>query len=657
MSRISRSVLQEIIHKTDMTGVLSQFLHLRPQGRKFLALCPFHNEKTPSFTFDPETGLFHCFGCKAGGDFIRLLMQLEGLTFAETVRELGRRAGIEVEEISPEERAHHDRKQRLREIVEHGANLYHRLLLDLPGAQQAREYLGKRGLSPDTIEQFQLGYAPTGPFYLVERLRHAGHDVGDLVAAGLAVDRNGRVFDMFRDRVTFPIRDLHGQAVAMGARLMGEGQPKYLNSPETELFSKRSNLYGLFQARTALRSTPAIVVEGYMDVIAMHQGGFPQTVASLGTALTSQQSQLLRRYCEGCVLAYDADTAGEHATERGIEVFEEARLSVRVMRMPPGEDPDSLLRTAGPEAIRTHLDAALGIVEYRMQTLAERLNLTVPDGKSRYVREMLPTLGRIRDIVRRDEYIRLVSGKAGVSESAIRQMLRIDVPLSATEISLQQASHPTQRAFGPSGSNSSGKGSWVRGGESGQRNSTYPDRRGEGFGGGMRNERRRYQPTPPPLAAPGSTASEAAHQAENKLLRYLLQHPEAMAGVRDAISLDDIDDAVVRAALNWLLANPDRQTSPCAADLVPLLDDPTTGNEPPPRQAGVDRRLSELLLAENAEPQTPELFAGLLKSFQIRRDKAELDRLRKRMKARLPSSSDDPDYMRLSELQQRLQND
>lgn len=641
MSRVAPALIQEIIRKTDLAGVLSQHLRLRQQGRKMLGLCPFHPEKTPSFSFDPETGLFYCFGCRAGGDFIKLMMHLEGWTFMEAVRDLGRRVGIEVEEMSTEERAQYDRKQRIREVLERASTLYHRILTQSPKAQGARDYLRERGLTEDTIARFELGYAPPGPSFLVDWLRERGFPTEEAIASGLVVERNGRPVDLLRDRVTFPIHDAHGQRIAMGGRLMGDGQPKYLNSPETALFSKRAHLYGLYQARTHVRDGAAIVVEGYMDVIAMHQGGFPQAVASLGTALTPEQAKLLRRYCESCILAYDADNAGENAADKGIEVFEQAQLAVRVMRMPKGDDPDSLLRRAGADAVRQRLEDALGIVEYRMQLLAERGDLKTPEGKSRFLREMVPTLSKIRDVVRLDAYIRQICHRADVSETAVRRLLRIESPTPSPALDLRAAE--PRRDGPPSRGKEGGRsdGGW-RGDDGSRRR---PRNSGE----------RRFTPPapPPPLAPPGQAASAGLARAESDLLRFLLAQPAAIIEARRAVSPDDLEDAVARSLLTHLYALPDPENPLAPADLIPLLEHDTGLN-----QEGVDRRLSEIVLAKNAEPLTPELFAHTLLYFRTRREKAELQALRRSIKQRIGTDigHDDPDYVRLRELEQRLQN-
>lgn len=644
MARVAPEVIQDILRKTDFVGTIGQYLVLRAQGRKFLALCPFHSEKTPSFHFDPETGIYHCFGCKAGGSFINLICELEKWTFPEAVRELGRRVGIEVQEMSAEERQRYDHKQRLREVLERASTLYHKLLMKSPDAQQARDYLKARGVTSATAATFEIGYAPAAAAFLIDWMQERGIASQDVIAAGLAVDRNGRAVDLFRDRVTFPIRDAHGQRIAMGARLLGDGQPKYLNSPETILFSKRAHLYGLYQARGAMRDTAAVVVEGYMDVIAMHQAGLTQTVASLGTALTLEQAKLLRRYCQSCVLAYDADTAGENATEKGIQVFEQAELSVRVLRLPAGEDPDSLLRRDGAPAVQALLAQAQGIVEHRMRALGERFNLRTAEGKSGFLREMIPTLSKIRDVVRLDAYIRSLCHQADVNETTVRKLLKVELPRSTSDPIPRTTAFRSEQTF--------------------RRNDGRAPKAGDGghaprdvrFHAGMRGGERRYTPRPaepPPIAPAGRTASDRVRRATHDLLRYLLANPTYVPTARAAIKTDEIDDPLARTLLHHLYTHSDGQQPLAPADLIPLVEAASA------LQEGVDRKLSELLFSENAVPLTLELFTDTLRFFQRRREKAELHALKHSVKQRIgvSISPNDPDYIRLRELEQRLQND
>jgi DNA primase len=455
-----------------------------------------------------------------------------------------------------------------------------------------------------------------------------------------------------------------------------------LNSPETTLFSKRSNLYGLYQARTAVRDAPAVVVEGYMDVIAMHQGGFPQAVASLGTALTIEQAKLLRRYCESCVLAYDADRAGEHATDKGIEVFEQAELAVRVMRMPAGEDPDSLIRTAGPDALKERLEASLGLVEYRMQTLCERYDVQTPEGASQLIGDMVPALRKIRDTVRLDRYIGLLQHKTKVNEGTILSLLRIETPPHQPLPYSDEPPSPSDSYFGGEGASGGGGcgggggggnaryggrgqtgnrggyggggGGYGRGGPGGGRGG-YGGGNARGRSDGRGNNNRRYTPIePPPLAQPGRAAMERQRRAERTLLAYLLANPAMVPAAREQVTIDDLDDGVSQALLRHLYGMAVTSQPLALADFIPLLMEDDASN-----LEGVDRKLSELVFAKDAEPLTPELFAGTLDYFQKRRYQAELRALRRSVTPRIGVSikHDDPEYVRLDELHKRLKKD
>lgn len=590
MPRIPVNLVQDVLARTDFVAVLSQYLTLRPSQGRLKGLCPFHKEKTPSFSVNPERGLWHCFGCHAGGDLFGFLMRIEGWSFQEAVREMGKRVGVDVDQLTPDERQRMEEKQRLHDMVQRAALYYHRLLLEWPGAEAARRYLAGRGIEAAVIERFQLGYAPASGRQLLEVLGKAGYAEEDAVAGGLGTARG---HDMFRDRVTFPILDPHGQHIAMGGRLLGDGQPKYLNSPETRLFAKRANLYGLYQARGALRAEEAILVEGYMDVVALHQAGFKSAVASLGTALTAEQADLLRRYGQACVLAYDADTAGINATDKGIAIFETAVLPVRVVEMPAGDDPDSIIRREGADAFRERLHAARGIVEYRMETLLRKHAVDTPEGKNRFLNEILPTLATVRDAVRWDEYVRILAERLRVREDTVRRLAQTHRP-------------PTPgRAAGPS--------------------------RGDPFAAGT----------------PMGGVSPAAARAERELIRYLLANPQAVARAREAVPLEEIRDTALHAILACLYSFEQLPASLAAADLAPLLE-----------QEGVHNRLSELLMDEKLEPLTPQLFEGLIKNFQVRRDKAERQTLRESITRNLADRAtrrhDDPDFVKFQQLEQRL---
>jgi DNA primase len=416
--RIPTQTLEEILLKSDVVGIFGRYLKMRQQGKNYLALCPFHSERTPSFSISPEKKGYHCFGCQESGSLFQFVMRMEGLTFPQAVQRLGEECGVRVElEEEGEERSERDR---LLQLVERSVQFYAELLEQSPVAQEARDYLQGRGLSVAMRARFRLGWAPAGPGALVKQLQAAGFRPEEGVLSGLLRERDGRVLDTLRSRIVFPICDPQDRPIALGGRLIGEGQPKYLNTPESPVYSKRQQLFALNLARgPASRAEEAIVAEGYLDVIMLHQAGFDRAVASLGTSLTSEQAALLRRYVKNVVLAYDSDRAGENATVKAIGLFEEAGLRVRVAVLPRGQDPDSLIRSAGPEVMATRIEQAESVIDYMMQRAEQRNDLSTPEGKEDYSREVLPVVGALRDPVRKDAYMRRVANKLQVSESRL----------------------------------------------------------------------------------------------------------------------------------------------------------------------------------------------------------------------------------------------
>lgn len=416
--RIPDETLREILLKSDVAGIFGRYLKLRQQGKNFIALCPFHNERTPSFSISPDKFGFYCFGCQESGSLYQFVMRMEGLTFPQAVQRLGEECGVVVElEEDGEPRSE---RERALDLIERSVLFYQELLQESPLGEEARRYLESRGLSRPICQKFRLGWAPPGPLALGKVLATAGFTHDEAVAAGVLREREGRYADTLRGRVVFPICDAQDRPIALGGRLIGEGQPKYLNTPESLVYSKRQHLFGLNLARgPASRAEEALVAEGYLDVIGLHQAGFDRAVASLGTSLTQEQATLLRRYVSNVVLAYDSDRAGENATVKAIALFEEAGLRVRVAVLPQGQDPDSYVRKAGPEAMKERLDQAESVVDYLMHRAETRHDLSSPEGKEDYSREVLPAIGALRDPVRKDAYMRKVASKLQVSEARL----------------------------------------------------------------------------------------------------------------------------------------------------------------------------------------------------------------------------------------------
>ncbi|MCS7066409.1 MAG: DNA primase, partial [Fimbriimonadales bacterium] len=352
---MTRNPREEIRERIDLVELVSGYVRLERAGSNFKGLCPFHTERTPSFYVSPSLNRFHCFGCGASGDAFAFLMRIEGVSFREALRRLAERAGVELRESPPEQETQ-DEHNRLRRAV-FAAHFYYRQCLQR--APRARQYLQQRGLTPETIERFQLGYAPDGWDYLLRFLQKHQITPEDALNAGLVRQGEHGYYDYLRDRIVFPIHDPSGRVIAFGGRALGNEEPKYLNTPETPLFEKRHTLYGWHLARGAIvRQQRAIVVEGYMDLIMLHQYGFEHAVATLGTAFTEHHAGRLRRIAEQVYLLYDSDNAGVRAALRAAEVLHAAGIPALIVALPTGEDPDSLLQKAGAEALQQALDAA-----------------------------------------------------------------------------------------------------------------------------------------------------------------------------------------------------------------------------------------------------------------------------------------------------------
>jgi DNA primase len=431
MAGRSREVTDEIRRRISILDVVSAHVTLKRSGRRYTGLCPFHSEKTPSFTVNPELGFFYCFGCHAGGDVFDFVMRMGGVAFPDALTELAGRAGIRLERTVEEERQGGERERLLRTVAEAAA--YYRAQLAAEAGGPARRYLAERGVDAAATEAFRLGYAPAGWDGLLRALRTRGFDGAALEQAGLAVARTGSDpargpaghYDALRQRLVFPIHDLQGRPVAFGGRALDDATPKYLNTRETALFAKGRTLYALDTARAAIRETgEAVVVEGYMDALACHQFGITNAVASLGTALTQDQVLLLKRFVGRAVLVYDADASGMDAAERGLGIFEQAELPVRVAVLPGGADPDEFLRKKGVEAFRAVLAGARSVFDYRFAMASARHDGRTVEGKVGIVDEMSQLIIIASNPVRQSEYVRLLAERLGVREDAIRGQFR-----------------------------------------------------------------------------------------------------------------------------------------------------------------------------------------------------------------------------------------
>ena len=416
-------IIAEVKRNNEIVSVISEYVTLKERGRSHLGLCPFHQEKTPSFTVSRDKQLYHCFGCGAGGDVISFIMQLENLTFPQALRFLAERANLEVSLSALETPGMKKAKQEQEWVfrLHHLAAAYYRKVLSDPAlGRKARAYLEARGIKPRTAEEFFLGYAPPSWTALVELLRKKGVPLAGAEKAGLVIGGAEGFYNRFRDRLVFPIMTPQGKTAAFGARIMGEGQPKYLNSPDTPVFHKGKYLYGLYQAREAIRAAgKAVIVEGYLDVIQAHQAGIEYVVASLGTALTRDQIKTLKRYTQQVVIAYDADSAGQAATVRGLDLLRQEGVDVRVAILPAGDDPDTLIKREGKEAFVQTIAEAKDLFSFKLEYLLQRAEISTAEGKAKAVKKVLPLLAKVGSVVAREAYIKTLAQEIGVSEEAI----------------------------------------------------------------------------------------------------------------------------------------------------------------------------------------------------------------------------------------------
>ena len=417
-------LIEEVRTRNDIVEVISGYVRLQKKGSNYFGLCPFHNEKSPSFSVSPGKQMYYCFGCGAGGNVITFLMEYENQTFPEAVRTLAQRAGIALPEAddSKEARQADSRRAKLLEINKEAAKYFYYQLRTERGSV-GMEYLRKRELSDETMNHFGLGYANKYSNDLIQYLKSKGYSEDLIRDAGLCnVDEKHGMYDKFWNRVMFPIQDINHRVIGFGGRVMGDGKPKYLNSPETEIFDKSRNLYGLNFARTSQKGN-VILCEGYMDVIAMHQAGFTQAVASLGTAFTSGQASLLRRYANEILLSYDSDGAGVNAALRAIGILKEAGMIGRVINLEPYKDPDEFIKALGGEEFQKRLDHAENSFFFELRQLQKNYDLSDPEQKTAFHREIARKLCTFSEEVERENYIEAVAQKYHISFENLRRLV------------------------------------------------------------------------------------------------------------------------------------------------------------------------------------------------------------------------------------------
>lgn len=408
----------------DLFEVVSEYVALKKSGARWRGLCPFHQEKTPSFYVDPDKQLYYCFGCSSGGDVFKFLMLYEKLEFPEALRSLASRYNVTLPEAG---RPEVSERQRLVGINRQAMSFFHDQLLR-PSGERARRYLASRGIRREVAERFSLGYAPEGWTALKDHLaRSGGGAEGLALQAGLLAkkEETGRTYDRFRDRVIFPIVSLTGDVIGFGGRVLGEGEPKYLNSPDSPAFNKGENLYALPFAKDAIRKSGfAILVEGYMDAIALQTAGVEQVVATLGTGFTPGHVRLLKRFTESVVVNFDPDAAGRQAARRSIETLLENGFDVKVVALPPGKDPDRFVRDEGVERYRERVTGALPYVEYLAREVAGRVDVSATQGKVKALNEVLPFLARMDNPVRRAAQVEMLASVLGIEDRLVLQELK-----------------------------------------------------------------------------------------------------------------------------------------------------------------------------------------------------------------------------------------
>ena len=415
----SPAFLDELNQRNPIEDVVSQYVALTRRGSNLFGLCPFHGEKTASFSVAPEKGIFYCFGCHKGGGVVNFIMEIENLSYPDAVRFLAKRAGMEVPDDDVEN-SQYKKKERLWALCKSAARFFNEQL-KTPGASEARAYALKRGLSPSTITRFGLGFAPNAWTALMDAMVAKGYTKQELMEAGLVLQNRdkGTFYDRFRNRLMFPIIDVRGNVIGFGGRVMDDSTPKYLNSPETLIFNKRRNLFGMNIVKKSKQGY-IILTEGYMDAIALHQYGFDCAVASLGTSLTQEHADMLSKYTNEVVLTYDGDEAGQNATRRAIPMLEKTGLRVKILRMQGAKDPDEFLKKYGADRFKLLLEGSENQAEYRLRSLQMRYDLTNDEQKVLFAKEAADLISTFSTNVEREIYATRAAEMAGLTPEVMK---------------------------------------------------------------------------------------------------------------------------------------------------------------------------------------------------------------------------------------------
>jgi DNA primase len=597
---LDQTFKDEVRARNDIVEVIASYLRLERRGNRYWGLCPFHSEKTPSFTVLPDQQIYHCFGCKATGDVFRFVQEREHLSFYEALVHLAKRAQIPLprEERTPEEEKAYQERRRLYEALEMGARFFQHCLTETEDGKAALAYLQGRGLTDETIRRFRLGWAPGYSKCFRSLAPRFGAEA--LLKAGLIKPRRegSGYMDAFFGRVIFPITDLNGRVIGYGGRILEGTAAKYINSAETNLFSKRLVLFGLAQAKEEIRRlNQAILVEGYMDVITPHQAGIRNVVAPLGTALTDEQCQLLRRQAEQVVVAFDADTAGQMATLRGLDRLYDAGCDVRVLRIPDGKDPDGYMSASGADAFRQLVAGAVPLVEFKLRLAMERAGGQSPESKLAAVKAVARVLAGVKSELIREEYLR-----------------RVAEELAGGTLSTEEAQEALRRNLNR----------LLREGFQNNQAVSWNNIRGSGL---TRNEAEvaAAVESPVPASETGVNKNDPVWVAERMLLRLLVQHPGLWVRVADELGPQPFEDSLHReiaANVETVLKVADPHAGSIAARLLDVVND------------GAARRLVAEFAAEplvSARPQ--EEAAGCMNTIKRHRVQRRIDELARIMEA------------------------
>ena len=439
--------IEELVDRSDIVDVVSSYVRLgKKSGSNMFGLCPFHSEKTPSFSVSPDKQIYHCFGCGKGGGVINFIMEIENLSFPEAVEFLAGKAGMQVPEDSNDKDS--KRRSRMLELNREAARFFHSQL-STPGGKAAVDYMINRRISASVARNFGLGFAPDSWDSLRNAMRQKGYTDREMLDAGLVKPgKNGGCYDTFRNRLMFPVIDVRGNVIGFSGRILGDGEPKYLNSPETLVFNKSRNLFALNLAKKS-KSGYIILSEGNIDVVALHQAGFDSAVASLGTSLTPEQARLISRYTNQVIIAYDSDAAGVKAAQRAISILEKLDLKVKVLRMSGAKDPDEFIKLKGADAFRNLLEASENQIDYRLRAVTEKYDMTSDEQKVEFLKEATDMVARLPGSVERQVYSMRVASMAGISPEAVSSEVerrRKRLWSSAQKAEAKQQSRPERQA-------------------------------------------------------------------------------------------------------------------------------------------------------------------------------------------------------------------